>query len=402
MYSRALEQLVFDPEITQKMILLAGPRQVGKTTLAQKWLGNTAVKLYYNWDDEKVRREFRHDPHFFESQARQNGPHTKIVFDEIHKIPRWKTVLKGYYDTFKKDFRFFVTGSARLDLFQRSGDSMLGRYHLLHLAPLIPHELEKKTIRVHASPTNLSQLENSPLSQSSIQVLLEFSGFPDMVQKATHRGLNLWHREYRQRIIREDLRDLTRIVDLTRGESLFDLLPTKIGSPLSFNSLREDLLCSYDAVKTMIQAFEKLSVIFLVRPFSKKIKNSLSKEPKLYFYDWTHVADAGARFENFLAMQLKAYCDFVTDGGWAQMDLFYLRDKQKNEVDFLLTQNGKPALLIEAKAGSNTDGHALAHFSKQLGSIPSICVTEKEGVYKKLGEKSWLVSANRFFNLLWY
>ena len=399
MFTRVLELLIHDPEMAQKMIFLAGPRQVGKTTLAQKWLASSP--LYFNWDNEKIRRDFRKDPHFFESAARQTVLPAKIVFDEIHKIPRWKTVLKGYYDTFKSDFNFFVTGSARLDLLQRSGDSMLGRYHLLHLSPLMPHELEKNKIGFQERHTQSSNWERKPLSQESIEALIAFSGFPDMTQKQSQRSLNLWHREYRQRIIREDLRDLTRISDLSRSEFLFDLLPTKVGAPLSFNSLREDLLCSHDAIKTMIEAFQKLSVVFLIRPYSKKIKNALSKEPKLYFCDWTRVQDEGARFENFIAVQLKTYCDFITDGGFSHLELFYVRDKQKHEVDFLLVQDGKPTLLVEAKCGDNDHVRTLEPISRQLGSVLSVCVTKKSGTYKKIGENMWSISANRFFNLFW-
>lgn len=175
-----------------------------------------------------------------------------------------------------------------------------------------------------------------PLQQETIENLIRFGGFPEPFLKGSARMLNLWHREYIQRLLREDLRDLTKISDFNRAEHLIELLPPRIGSPFSLNNLAQDLACSYDTARTLIKAFEKLYLITLIRPYSKKIKYAISKEPKLYLVDWTRLSDDGARFENFMAIQLKTFCDYVTDGGWNKMDLFYIRDKQKHEVDFLI------------------------------------------------------------------
>ena len=390
-----------------EMLLLCGPRQVGKTFIAKQWLRHTQHEaLYFNWDDEKVRRDFRKNPHFFESEARQHGKGSHIVFDEIHKLPKWKTLLKGYYDTFSPDFHFLVTGSARLELFQKAGDSLLGRYHLLHLYPLNPQETSRKKVFLNEAwiqkNAYLEMFEKKPLEMEGIHALLQYSGFPAPFLRASERALNLWHREYRSRLLHEDLRDLTRIMDLNRMEHLFDLLPSKIGSPLSFNSLREDLLCSHDAVGSMLYALERLSILFFVRPYSRRIQNSIKKEPKVYFFDWTQVKEPGTRFENFMAVQLKSWCDFMNDGGWANMGLFYLRDKQKREVDFLILRGAKPFLLVEVKLSSNKDfPKSLDYFSTALGSPPSFCVTLSPGVFSKSAKDKWLISANRFFNLLW-
>lgn len=421
-FERKIYCLFSDPEFSGKMIFLSGPRQTGKTFLAKQWLDEKdCLNLYYNWDDEKVRREFRKDAHFFESSARYLAKRPRLVLDEIHKATQWKNIVKGYYDVFAQDFDFMVTGSARLDLFQRSGDSLLGRYHLLHLNPLTPPEIvkrEKRKIKKHANQSNLANslgvnlfeddmtlrtfLDDVPYSQDLIEALIEYSGFPDPFQKSSIRSLNLWHREYRIRLLREDLRDLSRISDLDRVEHCFDLLKTKVSSPLSLNALREDLNCSFDAVKTIVSAFERIALIILVKPYHKKIKYSLTREPKLYFYDWSLINDAGARFENFMAIQLKTWCDLVNDAGFAEVELFYLRDKQKREVDFLVTFNGKPQLLVEAKTSADKSAAThLSYFAQILGVKQSYCVTREKNVWMKLDAHSWMVSAQRFFNLLW-
>lgn len=399
--NRALWNLIEDPAISDKTIMLSGPRQVGKTTTAQAWLAKGGFdNLYYNWDSEKIRREYRKNANFFESDARSAGDNAKVVFDEIHKMPEWKNLLKGYIDTMR--FRFFVTGSARLELFQRSGDSMLGRYHLLHLWPLIPGEVEDFHITPNLCPEDgTDNFSANTVSNDAIKSMLEYSGFPEPFLKQNKRSLNLWHREYRQRIIREDLKDLTRINDISKVEHLMELLPVKVGSPLSLNSLKEDLYCSHDSVRAMVGALNKLYIIMLVRPYSKNIKYALSKEPKIYFIDWSCLESDGNRFENFIAVQLKSYCDYITDGGWHKLDLFYVRDKQKHEVDFLIVKDGKPAIMIEAKKSQEELDKNLAYFSTMLGDILAVQVVQKPGIFIKHRPKIWSVSANRFFNLLW-
>lgn len=418
-FHRHMQILVNDPELADKMLFIAGPRQSGKTFLAKKWLSEKKCsENYYNWDDEKIRRLFRKDPHFFESAARQSRKRARIVFDEIHKIYLWKNILKGYYDIFSDDFDFMVTGSARLDLFQRSGDSLLGRYHLLHLYPLTPAEACSRESKSQAKNRGVSSivvegripetkdlkdlLGKDPYPQDLIESLIAYSGFPDPFQKASMRALNLWHREYHARVLREDMRDLSKIADLGRAEHCFELLKTRTSSPLSLNSLREDLRCSHDAVRAIIAAFERLALVILVRPYYKKIKYSLTREPKLYFYDWSLVADEGARYQGFMAIQLKAWCDYMCESGRAEAELFYIRDKQKREVDFLMVINGQPWMLVEAKLSQDKSAMStLAYFSRILGVKMAFQVTREKDIWSRIDDGQWSVSAQRFFNVLW-
>ena len=242
--------------------------------------------------------------------------------------------------------------------------------------------------------------EEKPCSPDVISNLLHFSGFPEIFLKQSERALRLWQREYFQRLIKEDLRDLSRLTDLLKLEQLIEILPARVGAPLSLNSLREDLACSHEMVRSMVRALEKLYVTLLVPPYSKRVPNALRKEKKLYFMDWTLVPDPGARFENFMAVQLKAFCHLMNDGGWHNLDLFYVRDKQKREVDFLITSDHVPFFLVEAKLKPETDIKNLDYFAGKFDSIPRFQVVAEPGVFKKSGKNAWVISMNRFINLL--
>lgn len=399
---RHIDSFLEDPLLADKMLFLAGPKQSGKTNCALHWLNSTACDdLYFNWDDEHTRRSFRRDANFFESAARTHSRNPRIAFDEVHKIAGWKNVLKGYFDRFRSDFRFLVTGSARLELLHRAGDSMLGRYHLLHLPPLLVSEIEARVLNF-ANMILLTQetLSGQPVKDETITAMLKFGGFPEPFLKHSDRFLNLWHREYFQRLIREDLRDISRITDVNRAEHLIEILPHKIASPLSYNNLKNDLGCSYDAVKSIASAFEKLHITFTLRPYSRKVRNAITKEPKIYLVDWSSVPGEAARFENFLAMQLKACCEIISDSGAGELGLYYVRNKQGHEVDFALTLNGSPAALIEAKLSDDSPDRNLAYFSSTFGRIPCIQVVRKPGVFKKVSDRFWIVSASRFFGAI--
>ncbi|MCX5879865.1 MAG: AAA family ATPase [Deltaproteobacteria bacterium] len=249
--SRAIEKYAFDESLTGRhMVFLAGPRQVGKTLLARQWLEtNGCSSLYHNWDELATRRAYREDGRFFESPARALGIRDPwIVFDEIHKRNHWRDILKGIYDIFRKDFRFLITGSARLDLFRRSGDSLVGRYNLFHMMPLNVREI----IGLKGSPCFLKEGENRHLirefeRQVSIPMrkeaeeayipLLQYGPFPEPFLRQNDRFSRKWHQDYFSLVIRQDLKDVSRVVELDKVEHMLHLLPARITAPLSMANL---------------------------------------------------------------------------------------------------------------------------------------------------------------------
>jgi predicted AAA+ superfamily ATPase len=164
-------------------------------------------------------------------------------------------------------------------------------------------------------------------------------------------------------ILREDLRDLTVIQDLRSLEYLVDRLAAQVGSPVSYQSLAEDVGVSAPTIKRWIQALEAMYVVFSVQPWSRKVKGSILKQPKIYFYDTGRIPaqNESARFENLTAGALLKHINFIEDTQGQQGRLCYLRDKQKNEIDFLVLNNSVPVQMVECKL-SRTDKQDFAKF----------------------------------------
>lgn len=306
-------------DLARKMVFVAGPRQVGKTTLAQSLPGAPAG--YLNWDVA---------PHRERILRGELPPGRFWVLDEIHKYRRWRNWLKGLYDGRPRGQRILVTGSARLDLYRFGGDSLQGRYHLLRLHPFSIAEL------------GISQ-------PAGLADLLRLGGFPEPFLSGSETEARRWAREYRTLLVREEVASLERIVDLGHLELLMLRLPELVGSPLSINALREDLQVSHKALSAWIAALERLYAVFRVSPFGAPRIRAVKKEQKHYHLDWSIVPDEGARFENLVACHLLKWVHFEQDTKGRELELRYFRDVDRREVDFVVTEHRRPALLVECK-----------------------------------------------------
>lgn len=399
MITRHIEKILTSDDYGRQMRFLAGPRQTGKTTITQKLV---AKELYFNWDIKTVKDHYRNDPYFFETNIYDTPGKPWVAHDEIHKMPKWKNILKDYFDKFEGQARFIISGSARLDLFRKSGDSLAGRYFLFKLYPLTLSEAVGTTpILPDASINALDfidkQFSRLTYHQDALEQLLAFSGFPEPFLKANTRFYNRWSNALIDRLIREDVRDLTRIIELQNIETLAGLLPQRIGSPFSLNSVREEMSVSYNAVKNAVAAAELVYMIFMVPPYSKKISRTLKKEKKCYFFNWMLAADEAARFENYVAIELTSLTEFWNDSGTGTYRLFFIRTKDGKESDFLITQNSNPWCLFEVKL---KDGPIEKHHYKHaghLGGIPIVVLCKENKVLKKGDNNSFRVSASRFF-----
>ncbi len=406
MIKRHLEGICFDEEFGRQMRFISGPRQVGKTTLARHFLEKHGHShLYFNWDLRQVRDEYIDDPYFFETDVYDSKKGTRlswVCLDEIHKMPKWKNILKDYFDKFENEVRFIITGSARLDMIRRSGDALTGRYFMFHLLPICLSEaagrpLPKPFNEEPALAFIRRRLANAADHQDALDHLLEYSGFPEPFTKARSRFFRRWQSDMIDQVLREDVRDLTRIIDIENVARLIRQLPARTGSPLSLNALREDLNVSYTAVRNALKALQLTFVVFLVPPFHRNLARALTKEPKGYFLDWTHCADTAVRFENYVAVELKTLTGLWRDAGMGDFELFYVRTRDGKETDFLITKNDKPWCLIEAKwKDGPLDGH---HFrqAESLGNIPVVQVCHEAKVLKKGDQDTFRVSAGRLF-----
>lgn len=358
----------------EKFLFISGPRQVGKTTLAQSWL-EKHQGLYLNWDVSPDREQIL-------KLFKLPIPSRYLVLDEIHKYFRWKSWIKGLYDKEGKNLQVLVTGSARLDLFQRGGDSLFGRYNLLRLHPLTLGELTHT--QIPAPPQTPSEWIQGTARQSlrsHWEQLYRRSGFPEPFLKDDDRHHQRWSLRRRQLVIQEDIRDLTDIRDLSGLEHLALLLPERAGSVLSLNSIREELQVAHGTISAWLDVLERVYFCFRLLPYTRKIARSLKKERKVYLWDWSQLENPGARFENMAASHLLKAIHTWTDLGYGEFDLLYWRDKQKQEVDFVVTRNRKPVALIECHLSETALSPHLRYLGEALGeNIPQIQLLEKSGV----------------------
>jgi predicted AAA+ superfamily ATPase len=407
MIKRYLQNVCFDDIFGRQMRFIAGPRQVGKTTLAKNFLENRQLeKMHFNWDLREIRDRYKKDPYFFETSVYDRKGEDKLSWvchDEIHKVPGWKNILKDYFDKFEDDCRFIITGSARLDWFKKSGDSLAGRYFLFKLLPLTLSEVtgRKSPVVSENEPAATfieKKISHVKYAQDALEQLLNYSGFPEPFTKADPRFHRRWKQDMVDRLVREDIRDLTKIIETEHIATMLQLIPERVGSPLSLNALKEDLGVSYNAVKSAVSAMRLTYIVFFVPPYSQRISRTLKKEKKCYFYDWTRCAGLARSFENYVAVELNAMVELWNDSGIGEFDLFYVRTKDGKETDFLVTQNGNPWCFFEVKT---TDGSIAAHHykhSEALGNIPVVQLTHESNILKKKDDLFYRISASRFFS----
>lgn len=347
-----------------QMVFLAGARQVGKTTLAKETEKLTNYFQYFNWDNLVHKKQLLSNANnIFESIDLQKVSKKMpiVVFDEIHKYKKWKSLIKGLFDTYRERARIIVTGSAKLNIYKKSGDSLMGRYFLYRMHPLSIGEIIHKK-----APDDYFLRKPSSIKPSQMNTLLEFGGFPDPFLKKNKRYYNRWQSLRREQLFKEDIRELTRVQDIALMEVLYKLLQEQSGQLLSYTSLSKKLQITSPTVKSWISIFEELYYCYKVKPWHKNITRSLIKEPKLYLYDWSQVKDKGQRIENFVASHLLKAVHFWVDTGLGHFDLFFLRDKDQQEVDFLITKDDKPWLLIEVKSSETKAlSNSLKYFQEQ-------------------------------------
>jgi predicted AAA+ superfamily ATPase len=374
-------------DLNDKMVFIGGARQVGKTTISKELIArkfkNTA---YYNWDYQPDRRRL--------ISNELPGEESLLIFDEIHKYPKWKNLVKGIYDTNKQKYKIIVTGSARLNIYRKGGDSLQGRYHYYTLHPFSLAELEL----IKNKFTPFEELTfNSNKYQKTVDALFKFGGFPEPITKQSERTLRRWHNEKLERLFREDIRDVENIRDISSMKLLGDLLPSKVASPLSINSIREDLEVSHRAVTSWLNILESFYYHFRIYPFNSRKIRSIKKEPKLYLFDWSEIEEEGPRFENLIASNLLKFVHYLSEYEGFKCNLNYLKNVDKKEVDFLVTVDNKPWFAVEVKLSDTTLSPNINYFREKL-KIPFVYqVVINDGI-DVMKEGIRLISAGKFLS----
>ncbi len=361
-------------DLEKKMVFLSGPRQAGKTTLAKEIAHSFSFSTYLNYDRLEDRKILQKEAWF---------PSTELlILDEIHKMRQWKNYLKGIYDTKPPHQKILVTGSAKLEIFTQVGDSLAGRFFLHRLMPLSPAECHKVGLKF-------------PLER-----FLERGGFPEPFLTEDPIDAERWRLQYVDSLLRTDIFDFDNIQNLKAIQLLFTLLRERVGSPISYQSLAEDISISPNTVKKYIQILEALYIVFRVTPFSKNIARSLLKEPKIYFFDVGLVqGDKGARFENLIAFSLLKHCYAKADYEAKRYALHYLVTKEKQEVDFALVHNNQIEKIIEAKHSDTSISPSLRYFHEKY-ELPAQQVVQ-ECLRERLDKKVEVISGTHFTESLY-
>jgi uncharacterized protein len=349
---RYLESLILQ-DLERKMVFLGGPRQVGKTTLAKAILKQRGGRCF-NWDLDEDKREL------LAKAWSDDDP--LLVLDELHKFPRWKNWLKGVYDT--RDRRgagtqqILVTGSARLDVYRRGGDSLLGRYHYHRLHPFSIGERPRGMDRKQA-----------------LSRLMSVGGFPEPFLDGDERQARRFRRERFDRVLRDDVRDLEALRDVQTLALFVDALRTRVGSSVVLSNIAQDLQVAPKTLAHWLEVLERMYLVFVVRPYTKRLPRAIQKPPKVYFFDNMDVlGDEGARFENLVATHLLKRMHLREDRDGHRCELRYLRDKEGREVDFVLLEDGKLDALVEAKLTDPDVSPALRYYAERLGPARAVQV----------------------------
>ena len=354
-------------DLSKKMVFIGGPRQVGKTTLTQSLLKNFSYKkrkkgLYLNWDFDEDRYRIM--------EKKWDEDHQLIVFDELHKYRLWKNWIKGIYDKTRSHHQFLITGSARLDIYRKGGDSLLGRYHYWRLHPLTLDEL----------PPKMSPKEG-------LKRLMTVGGFPEPFLDGNEQEARRWRRTRFDRILKEDVRDLESIRRIQDMILFVDLLRRSGGQMIVLSNIARKIQISPRTAKLWLEVLNRMYLCFSVWPYTKKLTRAIQKPQKVYFFDNGDIIserDEGPRFENLVATHLLKKIHYLEDLKGLDFELKYLRDKESREVDFVILKDSKVFALIEVKLSDDKISRSLQYYSERLKpkhSIQIVCELKHE--YKK-------------------
>lgn len=350
-------------DLKKKMVFLTGPRQVGKTFLAKNIQEEFKKSIYLNNDDIDDTVIIRKREWAINNEL--------IVLDEIHKMKGWKNYLKGTFDTRNPQQKFLVTGSARLETFRQTGDSLAGRYFSYRLHPLSVRELAG-TVKPY----------------DAVNLLNKLGGFPEPFLSGSEAEAARWRKQYFTDIVREDIMDYSRINEIRVIRLLLEMLRKRVGSPVSFTALAEDLQVAVNTVRKYISILESLNIIFVVKPFHKNIARAILKEPKIYFYDSGFVdGDEGIKLENTVAVCLLKNSHFLQDTQGAETDLYYVRTKDKREMDFAIADKNAITHFIEVKLSATGISPHLRYFKARHTAAKAVQLvhnarhdTESDGI----------------------
>lgn len=340
-----MERYLFNPikrDLSKKMVILTGPRQVGKTYLAKELMKEFRNTQYLNYDHYDDARIIQKQTWSLDADL--------LILDEIHKMKDWKRFVKGIFDTRPAGQSILITGSARLDTFRQTGESLAGRYFPYRLHPL-----------------SVREVGSSIAPREALSLLNRLGGFPEPFLSGSDSEAARWRHQYYSDLIREDILEFSRIHEIKAIRLLVEMLRERVGSPLSYTSIARDLQIAPNTVRKYVDILESLCIIFLVRPFHANIARAVLKEPKAYFFDSGYVkGDEGLKLENTCAVCLLKHAQYLQDTAGEDVSLCYVRTRDGREVDFALCREDRITTLIEVKLTENRPTHGLFYFNERI------------------------------------
>ncbi len=386
MLDRPLYRNLFK-ELTKekRMVFMAGARRVGKTTLGDMIAETFANRVYLNWEIPEDRARLIRNPVFFEEVERRDESAPFVMFDEINRYRGWRSYLKGAHDRVEGDYQFVVAGSSRLDYPQRRGDSLAGRYYLLHLWPFTLAELGRANLRTEeffGNPQQVSMNRHSELKELW-RTLCEQSGFPEPYLAGRKTAYRRWSTAYAGQVIREDIRDATGIKAIDELETLYQLLPSQVGQLLPVPALAQGLQVAYNTIRSWLLTLQRFFTIFSLAPWSRGVPRAIREGQKVYLWDVPRVQDPGARFENMVALELCRAVSTWSEMGYGRFSLNFIRTKDQQEVDFIIADDGQPILLIDARAEDHQPSAALIKFQSAL-KVPAVLLVQSAAGYRRI------------------
>lgn len=373
-----MDRYLYDPitrDLAKKMVILTGPRQVGKTWLAKELMKAARQAQYLNYDSLDDARIIRSQSWSLDTDL--------LVLDEIHTLKQWKRFVKGVYDTRPPGQSVLVTGSARLEAFRQTGESLAGRY--------FPYRLH---------PISVRELKGSVAPAEALTLLNRLGGFPEPFLSGSDSEAARWRNQYYTDLIREDILEFSRIHEVKAIRLLVELLRERVGSPLSYTSLARDLQIAPNTVRKYMDILESLCIIFLVRPFHANVARAVLKEPKAYFFDSGYVkGDEGLKLENTCAVCLLKHVQYLQDTRGDDLSLRYVRTKDGREVDFALCREDRIEMLIEIKLSDNRPSAGLTYLRARTSRAAALQLVQNLRQEESVNGVS-VVAAGRWLSTL--
>ena len=384
---RYLDKYIIE-DLKDKMVFIWWPRQVWKTTLSKDIAKNNYKNFtYLNWDNIEHKKRILNCEYDSESEL--------IIFDEIHKFKKWKNFIKWEFDVKKNKLDFLITWSARLDVYQKWWDSMLWRYYYYRLHPFSLAEI----VWINNDFSEWIDIKfNNKFYTKEFNNLVEFWSFPEIFTKKNLRTVKRWKNDRIKKLVYEDIRDLNNVKDLWILELLANTLYEKVWSVFSINSLVNDLHVTNKTISSWIEILEKIYFSYRIYPFHRSDIKSLKKEPKLYLWDYSWINNIWIKNENIISNHLLKWVHFLQDVYWYNVKLQYIRDKEKREVDFIISLDWSVEYLIEVKTWDTNISKNLIYYKEKLWikkCFQVICWDKEIDI-----EKSWIriISASKFLN----